>query len=91
MENRSFLWQTLILLASSPWDKKFAFVGKIAVFHFFTGGGRLELCRAVGFGAVFPNSPGPTTTVVNFLFKFFKEQQPKRRKQNNPIALLPPL
>jgi hypothetical protein len=40
-------------LASSPWDKKFACVGKIAVFHFFTGGGRLVLCRAVGFGADF--------------------------------------
>jgi hypothetical protein len=52
-ENRSFLRQALILLASSPWDKKFACVGKIAVFHFFTGGGRLVLCRAVGFGADF--------------------------------------
>ena len=52
-ENRSFLRQALILLASSPWDKKFAFVGKIALFHFFTGDGRLVLCRAVGFGADF--------------------------------------
>ena len=52
-ENRSFLRQALILLASSPWDKKFACVGKIAVFHFFTGGGRFVLRRAVGFGADF--------------------------------------
>jgi hypothetical protein len=52
-ENRSFLRQALILFTSFPWDKKFAFVGKIAVFHFFTGGGRLLLCRAVGFGADF--------------------------------------
>jgi|TARA_B110000008_G_scaffold66342_1_gene66849 hypothetical protein len=40
---------------------------------------------------VFPNSPGPTTTVVNFFFKFFKEQQPKRDEQNHPIALRAPL
>jgi hypothetical protein len=52
-ENKSFVRQALILLTSSPWDKKFTFVEKIAVFHFLTGGRRLLLCRAVAFGADF--------------------------------------
>jgi len=51
-------------LASSLWDKKFALVGKIAVFHFLTGGGRLGLYRAVGFGADFHSVLG------GFLFVF---------------------
>jgi hypothetical protein len=43
-ENSLFFRQSLILEMSLPWDKKFPIVGKIAVFHFFTGSGRLSFC-----------------------------------------------
>ena len=49
---------------SLPWDKKFPVVGKITVFHFFTGSGRLALCRAFGFGGDFHSLLG------GFLFVF---------------------
>ena len=47
-----------------PWDKKFPVVGKITVFHFCTGSGRLVLCRAFGFGGDFHSLLG------GFLFVF---------------------
>jgi hypothetical protein len=63
-ENRLFSSQALIPLASLPWDKKFRFVGKIAVFHFFTGGGRLTSSQALDFGEDFHSLLG------GFLFVF---------------------
>ena len=52
-ENRLFFRQALILQMSLPWDNKFPVVGKITVFHFCTGSGRLVLCRPFDFGGDF--------------------------------------